>query len=192
MSNQSTGEWFYAQGTEQRGPVDLPTLRQMLASGALSSNDLVWRDGMGNWQPAGTVPELQGASPAAGGAYAAPTGGGYASPSPQPAPGYGMPVGGSPYGGATLDPQLQQLQSKASTAMTLGIVSLVLSLCVCGPAGIGLGIWAWNLGSKIPPGYPFSGQGKTGFVCGIIGTILGGISTVFSIIYVIVVIGSAR
>lgn len=188
MSNQPNGEWFYAHGTEQRGPVDAATIRQMLASGALNSQDLVWRDGMPNWQAVGTIPELQPAAAIPPPPPPPPQGGGYASGQYNPAD---PPLGYQVPGGYPQDPQYVQLQSKASTAMIVGIVSLVLSMCVCGPAGVALGIWAWTLGGKIPPGYPFSGQAKAGYVCGIIGAILGLISTIFQIIWVFAMVGAS-
>ena len=55
--------WFFARGGQQRGPVPAEGLRQMLASGALSAGDLVWREGMPQWVPAGRVDELAGSIP---------------------------------------------------------------------------------------------------------------------------------
>jgi len=50
-----TVAWYYAVGTERRGPVDEAGLR---ASGAITRDTLVWRAGMANWAAAGTVPDL--------------------------------------------------------------------------------------------------------------------------------------
>ena len=58
------GNWYYARGNEQVGPVGTDVLRQKIASGEVKSGDLVWRDGMANWQPANSVPELAAAAPA--------------------------------------------------------------------------------------------------------------------------------
>lgn len=49
------GEWYYAVGGQQQGPVTEAALREMLARGEIKSEDLVWRDGMAQWQPAGQV-----------------------------------------------------------------------------------------------------------------------------------------
>lgn len=45
-------DWFYARHGQQFGPTDEASLRTMLGSGALLPTDLVWRDGMPQWQPA--------------------------------------------------------------------------------------------------------------------------------------------
>jgi len=47
-------QYFYADGDQQKGPVDL----EQLKTAGISPDTLVWRDGMGDWQPAGKVPEL--------------------------------------------------------------------------------------------------------------------------------------
>src|SRR5215208_1818187 len=103
------GTWYYAQGGQQMGPVSDDELKSKLSAGELSAQDLVWREGMGNWQPAGNVQEFAGISkPPAGDApapqgYAAPPGG-YGAPPGYGAPGYGAPGYGAPgqalaYGG---------------------------------------------------------------------------------------------
>lgn len=53
-----TNEWYYAQEGTQRGPVTFACLQQFVVSGELTSNDLVWRDGMSEWKPVSTVPDL--------------------------------------------------------------------------------------------------------------------------------------
>ncbi|NNM30057.1 MAG: DUF4339 domain-containing protein [Akkermansiaceae bacterium] len=57
-------EWFYAKFGKQEGPVDESALRSKIRSGEVSPSDLVWREGMEKWEPAGQVAELQ-AGPAA-------------------------------------------------------------------------------------------------------------------------------
>jgi hypothetical protein len=47
--------WYYAVGSERRGPVDEAGLR---ASGALTGATLVWKAGMASWAAASTIPEL--------------------------------------------------------------------------------------------------------------------------------------
>jgi uncharacterized RDD family membrane protein YckC len=51
-------DWFYAQNNQQNGPVTIEALVNMLQQGHVQPTDLVWREGMANWQSAGTVPEL--------------------------------------------------------------------------------------------------------------------------------------
>jgi hypothetical protein len=168
LSESDQGEWFYAVGSTQHGPVPAETILQMIASGQLTPENLVWRDGMPQWMRAGDMPIF--APP-----IARPIGPTSIPPPPPPL--------GQPLGAYYPDPQTAALQSKASTAMAIGIISLVLSACVCGPAGVGMGIWAWIAGNQVPPGYPFSGQARAGVVCGIIGIVLGSLTSVFSVLW---------
>ena len=50
--------WYYEDCGAQRGPVDEPVLRQMLATGQLDEDALVWNDGMAQWMPAAEVAGL--------------------------------------------------------------------------------------------------------------------------------------
>jgi membrane protease subunit (stomatin/prohibitin family) len=43
---------------QQAGPFDMNTLKQMAGQQQLTKDTLVWREGMGNWQKAGELPEL--------------------------------------------------------------------------------------------------------------------------------------
>lgn len=55
--------WYYAVNGAQSGPLTLAELRAALAAGKLSASDLVWKDGMADWTPARSVPELATAPP---------------------------------------------------------------------------------------------------------------------------------
>jgi hypothetical protein len=103
--------WYYARGGQQAGPTDLQTLRDMIASGQLMASELVWRDGMPDWQPAGQVAALSDAFGGGGGTGGGTGGGGAAeypvAPSaagypaqqagyPQPQAGYGQQQAGYP------------------------------------------------------------------------------------------------
>lgn len=50
--------WYYAKDGRQNGPVSLEELIRLLATGTISAGDLVWREGMAAWTPAGEIPEL--------------------------------------------------------------------------------------------------------------------------------------
>jgi len=76
-----SGDWYHARGGQHVGPVSLGELTRRLGTGEVGSDDLVWREGMRDWQPARTVTELAGALPT-GPAAASITG---LSPSAQPA-----------------------------------------------------------------------------------------------------------
>lgn len=54
--------WFYVEENVQQGPVSDQELRQYLASGKLSTDTLVWSEGMAQWQPAGSVAGLRAES----------------------------------------------------------------------------------------------------------------------------------
>lgn len=54
--------WYYAAGTEQCGPVEHSEFEQLVRSGAITADTLVWREGMGDWKSYG---ELTGAPPPA-------------------------------------------------------------------------------------------------------------------------------
>ncbi len=43
--------WYYAIGSERKGPVTEAELDQLAAQGELRSDTLVWRDGMADWKP---------------------------------------------------------------------------------------------------------------------------------------------
>jgi uncharacterized RDD family membrane protein YckC len=50
--------WYYAQNGAQVGPVSQATLVQLLASGQVPVDSLVWCTGMAEWVAASTLPEL--------------------------------------------------------------------------------------------------------------------------------------
>jgi uncharacterized membrane protein len=54
--------WHYAQNEKPCGPVDTAVLQELFRSRAgyspLPADTLVWKEGMANWAPANTIPEL--------------------------------------------------------------------------------------------------------------------------------------
>ena len=186
-SNASQPQWFYAQFGQQHGPVPLETLRDLLAARQVSGEDLVWTEGMPEWLPAGSVPELAGAiggagqqappmsvpPPPAPGGYSVPTAG-YAPPPPPGYPPGGMPpppgTAGYPNPVAYGAPAQADQSGKATTSMWLGISSIALGLC-CPLVGIGLGIAALVVGNKVNDP-ALLGKAKTGRICGIIGIVI--------------------
>jgi hypothetical protein len=52
--------YFIAVNNAQAGPFDLATLQNRAREGSFTRQTLVWKQGMANWAPAETVPELQG------------------------------------------------------------------------------------------------------------------------------------
>lgn len=57
--------YFIGKNGQQMGPFEEPVIREQLSSGALSYDDLIWREGMPAWAPIRTVlPPLAAASSA--------------------------------------------------------------------------------------------------------------------------------
>lgn len=61
-------QWYYSEGGMQRGPVSQEELLAMVANGQLGRHELVWREGMAQWQSFAEVddlrpPSLSGAPP---------------------------------------------------------------------------------------------------------------------------------
>ncbi|HLH55185.1 MAG TPA: RDD family protein [Verrucomicrobiae bacterium] len=52
--------WYYAEAGQQNGPVDDAQLDQLVQSGRIKPETLVWKEGMANWQPYGQVQGSQG------------------------------------------------------------------------------------------------------------------------------------
>ncbi|HTE06718.1 MAG TPA: DUF4339 domain-containing protein, partial [Planctomycetota bacterium] len=57
--------WFYGDGTERKGPVDLATLGRLRDAGTLASATPVWREGRQTSMPLGEVLDLLAGAPAA-------------------------------------------------------------------------------------------------------------------------------
>ena len=54
-----TAVYHVAVNGQATGPFDATTLAQMAASGQLTAESLVWKNGMAQWEKAGTVDELK-------------------------------------------------------------------------------------------------------------------------------------
>ena len=57
--------YFVSISWQPSGPFDAADLRQLIGNGLLTRDSLVWKEGMANWAPAGTVAELAQLFPAA-------------------------------------------------------------------------------------------------------------------------------
>lgn len=51
-------QWYYTQSGQQLGPVSESQLRALVASGQLSPGEFVFKEGMGDWVAASSVPEF--------------------------------------------------------------------------------------------------------------------------------------
>ncbi len=54
----SSSVYYVAENGKATGPFDMNTMRQMIATGQISVNTLVWTSGMNVWSQAGTVDEI--------------------------------------------------------------------------------------------------------------------------------------
>ena len=70
----SQDQWFFTSNGQQAGPVTWADLAGRAAAGSLTPGDYVWREGMPNWVPASTIPNLFGLGPVAPVVPAAPGG----------------------------------------------------------------------------------------------------------------------
>lgn len=146
----ANGEWYFATGNEQQGPVALQAIQDMVRSGQVQPNTLVWRQGMPNWVAASQVPELFAPQPGAH-AYIQPQT--YAAP-PQ------YPPGGqyAPPGAAAGYPQQQQpgyypaQQGYPQTVPNYLVPAILTTLFCCMPFGIVSIVYAAQVNSKLAGG----------------------------------------
>jgi hypothetical protein len=78
MADQS---WYFASQGQQQGPLSEAQLRELIATGKVTPETLVWTEGMANWQKAGDIPGLLAGRgpPAMSGSPGVPATGGYGS-----------------------------------------------------------------------------------------------------------------
>ncbi|MFP4147920.1 MAG: DUF4339 domain-containing protein [Nitriliruptoraceae bacterium] len=50
--------WYYLEGGDQRGPVNLADIRAKVLDGTVGPDSYVWADGMPEWMPARQVPAV--------------------------------------------------------------------------------------------------------------------------------------
>jgi hypothetical protein len=115
--------WYYSKNGTQLGPISSEELKGKAGSGEIFATDLVWKEGMADWQPFGQVAELQ-----VGGVVAqAPSRGSMGSvPIPQPA---AYPSG--------YNPQIpnylwQSIVATVLCCMPFGVVAIVYAAKVDG------------------------------------------------------------
>jgi hypothetical protein len=155
----SAAEWYYTLNNQQQGPVTLEALQAMAANGQVQRSDLVWRQGMANWQPAGEVPGVfgGGVAPAAAAGWQGPAMGGTPVGYPGQQLGYGRYAQGESYAG------------EAKTAMIFSIVGIVC----CGILGIIGLVQGLNVQKKMEASGNYEGKGMAtaAVVCGTISVI---------------------
>ena len=177
--------WYYARDGAQQGPVSGEELQRLAATGVLRAHDLVWREGMAEWQPAQQATGFFQAPspPPPQAAYAAPQ----AYPSAPPAAHYGPPGAPPPaYGAGYSGYAQQQPQSigadagmrmllpvgRSGWAIAAGYLGLFSLFGGCvGPIAVVISIIAIR-DIKTHPDRHGMGRAIFGLVLGIVGTIM--------------------
>ena len=169
-------EWYYTQNNQQQGPVTLEALQAMAANGQIQRSDLIWRQGMANWQAAGDVPGVYGGGGPTG-APGQPAWGGPPMGSGGAYGGAGYPPGGTPgvyaggYPGQQLGYGAQSFAKEAREAMIYSIVGLFCCGIILGPVGLVKGL---NAQKSMAATGNFEGKGMAtaAVIIGIIATVI--------------------
>lgn len=172
--------WYYAKNGAQQGPVALEDLKSHIAMGELAPTDLAWREGMADWLPVSSIPELKSEVAAV-----------RHEPEPEPEP--GMPAQfPAPAASAPAEPYRPPSAAPASAApgqmvpgqvpsqglaigsLVCGILALIVC-CLYSPANILFVLAAIVLGHKAlarikadPARYTGRGMATAGLVTGYI------------------------
>ena len=113
--------WFYARGGQQLGPIEFGQLQALAAQRQLAPEDLVWTEGMADWQPAKRIQALS------------------FSPIAQAA----QPVSQT----SSTPVSYQAINAPSSDQSTLAITGFVLSVLgpfSCGATGLGGVVCGWS------------------------------------------------
>ncbi|HEY8961435.1 MAG TPA: GYF domain-containing protein [Luteolibacter sp.] len=164
--------WYYSKNGAQLGPIGPAEMESKLKAGEISATDLVWKEGMGDWLPAGQVPEIQA----------------LLAPPPPPSEPFGErpapPV--SPYVSSPAAhpraslPVAPVSQGQAIASMVCGIISLVICCAwfISGPLAIvavALGHVAVSKAKNDPARFGGKGMARAGLITGYLG-LLGSIA----------------
>jgi hypothetical protein len=154
--------WYYLRDGAQLGPVSWEDLVNAARTGNLVPGDLVWTEGMAQWQPAASIPGLIPQQPVPPPAYGAP---------PMP-PGYApaRPPVRSPSMGD--DPTMRMLLpvGRSGWAIAAGYLGLFSLLGIFGPPALICGLLAIRDIRQHPEKH---GLGRAWF-----GIVMGGLGTI--------------
>lgn len=149
--------WYFAHGGSRFGPVPREELDRSVQAGALLPSDLVWTEGMEQWQPAGSVPGLFPDG------YVAP-------PVPPPVP--VQPVRPAPPPQSMGDDAMMRMLlpvGRSGWAIAAGYLGLFSFLAVPAPLALITGILA-VLDIRRNPKKHGMGRAVFGIVMGVLGT----------------------
>lgn len=160
-------EWYYGKSGQQFGPIDEATLRARLATGEISSRDMVWTLGMSEWRPYFEVAHLLNQEPKVGESEELVE---VKNDSPY------APPSASAIGGIAAMPSMPRTSGLAIASLVCGILSL-LFFCLCGGVFFGIpAVVCGHLGlNQIgSPGNVQKGRGLAiaGLVCGYLGLVV--------------------
>jgi len=154
-------QWYYGSPAGQSGPVEERQLREMIASGHLVPETLLWRDGLKDWTRLDSLPELH----------------------QLPSTPYAPP--GMPYGAYPGYPPQAPTSNLAIASLVCGIVSLFFCYLSAIPGIPAVICGHLALSAMRNSLYPVSGRGMA-----IAGLVLGYLGILFTLaIVVIAVIG---
>jgi hypothetical protein len=146
--------WYYRRGEAQMGPVSWEALVGAARVGGLGTGDLVWTDGMAQWQHAASIPGLL---PEQAPALTPPVRPAYAGPA--------RPSAGD-------DPMMRMLLpvGRSAWAIAAGYLGLLSFLGIFAPVALVVGIVAVRDIQKHPEKHGL-GRAWFGIVMGVLGSI---------------------
>jgi hypothetical protein len=126
--------WYYLRGGAQLGPVSWEDLVKAARTGNLAPGDLVWTEGMAQWQPAASIPGLIAQQPVPPPMYGTP---------PVP-PGYAPARAPVRPPSMSDDPAMRMLLpvGRSGWAIAAGYLGLLSLLGIFGPPALICGILA--------------------------------------------------
>lgn len=167
-------DWFYGKDNAQHGPVSDLEIRNLISTGQITQETIIWREGMTDWLPLQEVPDFQ---PAHGAGAVAGDATPYASPQAYPGqPGYG--IAAVPTDGLSI------------ASLICGILAIVSS---CAYIGVIFGIPAVICGhmslKKINNSHtPIGGKGMA--IAGLVTGYLGSLFSICIIVFLVFVIAT--
>lgn len=158
-------QWYYSKNGAQLGPIGPAEMQSKLAAGEISPTDLVWKEGMADWLPAGQVVELR--------ALLAPPPAPVETPEAGARP-YAAPVAVQPVHPASVVEAGKPAQGLAIASMVCGILSLLswCLWCLSGPlalVAIVLGHVASSKAKADPSRFGGKGMATAGLITGYLG-----------------------
>lgn len=174
--------WYYARGGGQLGPMSWEDLVKAARAGNLGPGDLVWTEGMAQWQTAVSIPGLiQQTAPPPAPAYATPpVAQGYGPPPAQPGYAPVRPPVRQPTIGDDAGMRMLLPVGRSPWAIAAGYLGLLSLLGIFGPPALICGILAIRDIRQHPEkhglgrawfGIVMGSLGSIAFVVGIIGVL---------------------